>query len=135
MSEYYGVNTVVQTPSTKRRVLVVDENRDAADSLALILGQMGHEVRVSYDSREAIEVARSLGPDIVFLDLVMPGIDGYEVARQMRSDPQLQHALIVAVTGFGGEEDRERSRKAGIDHHVVKPIDLEFIESLLGRRR
>jgi CheY-like chemotaxis protein len=115
-------------------VLVVDENRDAANTLALVLRQMGHDVRVSYDGREALEVARGLRPDIVFLDLVMPGMDGYEVARQMRSDPQLQRALIVAVTGFGGDEDRERSRSAGIDHHLLKPIDLEFVKSLLGRR-
>ena len=73
--------------------------------------------------------------DVVFLDLVMPGTDGYEVALQLRADPHLRHVLIVATTGFGQEEDRERSRKAGIDHHLLKPLDMDFLRSLLGRRR
>jgi CheY-like chemotaxis protein len=70
----------------------------------------------------------------VFLDLVMPGMDGYEVARQLRADPQLRDVLIVGISGFGQEEDRARSRQAGIDHHLLKPVDPEFLMSLLGRR-
>ena len=126
---------MVVTPVYPRRVLVVDDNRDAADSLALILRRMGHYVRVCYEGSDAVEAARQQRADVVFLDLVMPGIDGYEVARQLRADPQLRHVLIVATTGFGQEEDRERSRKAGIDQHLLKPLDLDFLKSLLGRRR
>jgi CheY-like chemotaxis protein len=123
------------TPVYPRRVLVVDDNRDAADSLALILRRMGHYVRVCYEGSGALEAARQQRADVVFLDLVMPGIDGYEIARQLRADPQLRHVLIVATTGFGQEDDRERSRKAGFDHHLLKPIDLEFLQSLLGGQR
>lgn len=118
-----------------RRVLVVDDNRDAADSLVLILRRMGHYVRVCYEGEGAFDAARQLRADVVFLDLVMPGKDGYEVAQQLRADPQLRHVLIVGISGFGQEEDRARSRSAGIDHHLLKPVDPEFLQSLLGRRR
>jgi two-component system CheB/CheR fusion protein len=118
-----------------RRILVVDDNRDAADSLALILRRMGHYVRVCYEGEAAVEAARQQRADVLFLDLVMPGMDGYAVAQQLRADPQLRHILIVATSGFGQEEDRERSRKAGIDHHLLKPIETAFLNSLLGRRR
>ena len=118
-----------------RRVLVVDDNRDAADSLVLILRRMGHYVRVCYEGEGAFDAARQLRADVVFLDLVMPGKDGYEVARQLRADAQLRHVLIVGISGFGQEEDRARSREVGIDHHLLKPVDPEFLQSLLGRRR
>jgi two-component system CheB/CheR fusion protein len=125
----------LSTPTFPRRVLVVDDNRDAADSFALILRRMGHYVRVCYEGSGALEAARQQRADVVLLDLVMPGMDGYEVARQLRADSQLRHVLIVATTGFGQEEDRERSREAGIDQHLLKPLDPDFLTSLLGRRR
>jgi CheY-like chemotaxis protein len=121
-------------PTNPPRILVVDDNRDAADSLVLILGRMGHDVRVCYEGQGALDAARGLRADVVFLDLVMPGMDGYEVARQLRADPQLRDVLIVGISGFGQEEDRARSRQAGIDHHLLKPVDPEFLMSLLGRR-
>ena len=123
------------TASDPRRVLIVDDNRDAADSLALLVRAMGHEVRVAYDGASAVEAARRLRPHVVFLDVVMPGMDGYEVARALRLDPQLREVRIVGLTGFGQDEDRERSRQAGIDQHLVKPIDPQFLQSLLGRKR
>ena len=122
-------------PTHPQCVLVVDDNRDAADSLVLVLKRMGHDVRVCYEGRIALDTARQLRPDVVFLDLVMPGMDGFEVARQLRADPQLRHVLIVGISGFGQEEDRARSRNAGIDHHLLKPVDPEFLQSLLGGRR
>lgn len=118
-----------------RRLLVIDDNRDAADSLALLLRSMGHEARACYDGAAGLEEARRLRPDVVFLDLILPGLDGYEVARQLRADPQLAHALIVGVSGFGADDDRARALAAGFDYHMVKPLDLEFVRSLLGRRR
>lgn len=96
---------------------------------------MGHYVRVCYEGEGALEAARQLRPDVVFLDLVMPGMDGYQVALGIRAEAQLRHVLIVGISGFGQEEDRERSRKAGIDQHLLKPVDPEFLKSLLGRRR
>jgi CheY-like chemotaxis protein len=122
-------------PQFARRVLIVDDNRDAADSFAEIVRQMGHHVRTAYEGRQALEAALSLRADIVFIDLVMPDLDGYAVARQLRSEPQFRHILIVALSGFGRVEDRERSREAGFDHHLLKPIDPEYLRSLLGRHR
>ena len=116
-------------------MLVVDDNRDAADSLALLLRAMGHSVRVAYEGAGALEAARQMRPQVVFLDVVMPGMDGYEVARALRLEPHLRDVLIVGLTGFGQDEDRERSRQAGIDQHVVKPIDPQFLQSLLGPTR
>lgn len=121
-------------PKHARRVLIVDENRDAAQTLAMLLRQMEHQVEVCYSGRAALEAARRLRPDVIFLDLLMPDMDGFEVARQLRLDPAFQGTFIVAVTGLAGDDDRRRSREAGIDHHLVKPVDPEFIRSLLGLR-
>lgn len=118
-----------------RRLLVIDDNRDAADSLALLLRSMGHEARACYDGAAGLEEARRMRPDVVFLDLVLPGLDGFEVARQLRADPRLARTLIVGLSGFGADDDRARALAAGFDHHLVKPLDLDFVKSLLGRRR
>lgn len=96
---------------------------------------MGHYVRVCYEGTGAVAAALAQRADVVFLDLVMPDMDGFEVARRLRAEPQLRHVLLVATSGFGGEEDREQGRKVGIDHHLVKPIEADFLNSLLGRRR
>jgi CheY-like chemotaxis protein len=124
----------VAAPKHARRVLIVDENRDAAQTLAMLLKGMEHQVEVCYSGRAALESARRLRPDVIFLDLLMPDMDGFEVARQLRLDPGFQGTFIVAVTGLAGDDDRRRSREAGIDHHLVKPVDPEFIRSLLGLR-
>lgn len=125
----------MEAPKHPRRVLVIDDNRDSADTLALLLRRLGHYVRVCYDGLSAVDAARQVRPHVVFLDLYLPGLDGFEVVRRLRSDPQLAHILVVAVTGASSEEDRERGRAAGVDYHLVKPADLDFIRSLLGRRR
>lgn len=102
--------------------------------LAELIGQLGVEVEVCYDGASALKAARRRPPDIIFLDLIMPGMDGFEVARQLRLDSAFAHTLIVAVTGLSSEEDRSRSREAGIDHYLVKPADPEFITSLVRSR-
>jgi signal transduction histidine kinase/ActR/RegA family two-component response regulator len=114
------------------RILVVDDNRDAADSLALLLGLDGHEVRVAYAGRPAIEAAHSFQPRIVILDLGLPDLSGYDVARLMRQDPAVADALLIALTGWGQEEHKQHAMEAGFDHHTTKPVDLEHLAVLLG---
>jgi CheY-like chemotaxis protein len=121
--------------SPRLRILIVDENVDAARILGVLCGEMGHECTFAYDGVAALEAARRLQPDVILLDLGLPRMDGFEVARQLRTDPAFRDVLIIAVTGFASEEDRKRSREVGIDHHLVKPADPAFIESLLRRRR
>ena len=113
------------------RILVVDDNKDVAESTAMLLRQEGHEVRVVYDGAEAIEVASEQQPGIVLLDIGMPGLNGYEVARRMRARPELAGTWLVALTGWGLEQDRRRSRLAGFDHHLVKPVAAPALEQLL----
>jgi CheY-like chemotaxis protein/two-component sensor histidine kinase len=118
--------------STPRRVLVVDDSPDAADSLALLLQLKGHQVRVAYDGQSALEQAEADPPDIAFLDLGMPNMDGYELGQRFRKSPRLQRVVLVAVTGWGQEEDRRRTRAAGFDDHLVKPVQPEALHALLS---
>ena len=116
----------------RRRILVVDDNVDAATSLARLLSRlMGQEVRVAHDGPTALEVAGAFRPELVLLDIGMPGMDGHEVARRLRGRPEFEETLIVALTGWGQEADVERSRAAGFDHHLVKPANPEAILELL----
>jgi PAS domain S-box-containing protein len=115
-----------------QRVLVVDDNRDAADSLRLMLELLGADVRVARSGREALARFAEWGADAVLLDIGMPEMDGYEVARAIRQRPDGKRTMIVAVTGWGQESDRQRSSEAGFDHHLVKPADLHAIEALLA---
>jgi CheY-like chemotaxis protein len=117
----------------KTRVLVVDDNIDAAETLGEAIRMFGHEVEVVHDGGSALEVARRFQPAIVFLDIGLPGMDGYEVARRLRSTGTESALVLVAVTGFGQGSDRDRSRAAGFDHHLVKPVDLETVVSVLGQ--
>ena len=116
-----------------RRVLVVDDNADAAESLAALLELSGHATRVANDGDEAVRIAHEFHPDIVFLDIGMPGKDGYEVARELRASPHTRQAVLVALTGWGAKDDRARSRRAGFDHHLTKPAALEAVDELLAR--
>jgi len=115
------------------RVLVVDDNVDAAESLAALLELEGHHTRVAHDGDQALAVARAFRPEIVFLDIGMPGKDGYEVARELRLDPLARDTMLVALTGWGAQDDRARSRAAGFDHHLTKPAGLHAVEALLAR--
>ncbi|HKQ25744.1 MAG TPA: ATP-binding protein [Burkholderiales bacterium] len=114
------------------RILVIDDNRDAAESLCILLGQVGAEVRVAHDGPEALAAFAVYRPDVVLLDIGMPGMSGYEVARRIRASQQEPRASIVALTGWGQDEDRRRVREAGFDHHLVKPADLEALRSLIA---
>jgi PAS domain S-box-containing protein len=118
--------------SQSRRILVVDDNRDSADSLATLLRLFGNDVRTSYNGRQALAVAAIYRPDLVLLDLGLPGMDGFEVARQMRSLPDQGGTLIVAMTGYGTEEDRRQTSAAGFNAHLVKPVDIETLQELLS---
>ncbi len=113
------------------RVLVVDDNKDAAESLATLLELWGHEVKRVYDGSRALDVSASYRPEVIFLDIGLPGMDGYAVAGRLRGMPETARAVLVAVTGYGQEEDRRRSRRAGFDHHLVKPVAPETLRLLL----
>jgi CheY-like chemotaxis protein len=119
-------------PVPARRVLVVDDNVDAADSLALLLKLTGQEVRVAHDGPTALLVAEAFRPQVVLLDIGMPGMDGYEVARRLRGQPEGRSALVVALTGWGQDHDRRRSAEAGFDHHLVKPVEPDALGKLLA---
>ena len=122
-----------QGDAVPRRVLVVDDNVDAAESLGLLLRHMGHEVQVAHDGSAALERAHAMRPDVLLLDVSMPGMDGLAVASRLRADPALKRVRIVAVTGRGHEDDRRRCREAGFDEHVVKPIAPERLRDLLDQ--
>jgi CheY-like chemotaxis protein len=117
--------------SSGHRLLVVDDNKDAALSLATLLQLQGHEVRVAHDGSSALAAASSFLPKMVFLDLGMPDMDGYEVARRMRQQPGMEAVVLAALTGWGQEEDRRRTLAAGFDHHLVKPPEPMVLERLL----
>jgi PAS domain S-box-containing protein len=114
-----------------RRVLIVDDNQDGATSLAMLLHLGGHETFVAHDGAEALAEAERLHPDVILLDIGLPGISGYEVCRRIRQQPWGKEMVMVALTGWGQEEDRERSRDAGFDAHVVKPVEPGFLATLL----
>ena len=116
----------------RHRILVVDDNRDAADSLALLLTLQGSEVRTAYDGLEAVEAAAVFQPDIVLSDIGMPRLNGYEAAQKIREQCRGRQVVLIAMTGWGQEEDRRRSNQAGFDFHLVKPVDLAALERLLG---
>src|SRR5260221_5381285 len=115
-----------------RRVLVVDDNIDAARALGLLLEQIGHDVQVAHDGLAALEAARSNRPEIVLLDISMPGVDGHSVVRRLRQDPTFQKVPVVAVTGRGTEEDRRLSREPGLDQQPVKPVALESLQRVFA---
>ncbi|HZM33904.1 MAG TPA: ATP-binding protein [Burkholderiales bacterium] len=114
------------------RVLVVDDNRDAADTLGALLRMLGAEVKVVNDGQAAIEVYAAFRPAVMFLDLGMPGLDGYEVARRIRDDAEAAGTALIALTGWGQEKDRQKSKAAGFRHHLVKPIDLTAMQAVLA---
>ena len=124
-----GVHAPLRVPP--RRVLIVDDNTDAADSLAVLLSLEGHETRAIYSAREAIARAESFQPDVILLDIGLPEMDGYEVARCIRELPGGRAVKLVAVTGYGGSEDRMRTRAAGFDAHLLKPLELALLARVL----
>ncbi len=115
-----------------RRILIVDDNADSADSLAMLLQLSGHEAHTAYDGLQALETVQRLQPDVVLLDLGLPGLDGCEVCRRVRQQPWARRPLLVAVTGWGQAADRQRSQDAGFDVHLVKPVDLPALEQVIA---
>jgi two-component system CheB/CheR fusion protein len=122
-------------PLAGQRILVVDDNQDAADTLAMLLEMDGAQVRAVYDGPAALAALPGLRPDVVLLDLGMPEMDGIEVARRIRADRDWTGVRIVALTGWGQESDRERTREAGFDFHLTKPVDLDMLHAWLGVNR
>jgi CheY-like chemotaxis protein len=118
--------------TTSRRVLVVEDNPDAAESLAMLIRLHGHEARIARDGPEALSLVEAYRPDVALVDIGLPGIDGYEVARRLRARPELLGVVLVALTGYSGPEERLRSHEAGFDRHMVKPVDIVELERLLG---
>lgn len=114
------------------RVLVVDDNVDTVTTLALLVQESGHEVRTAYDGPAVLEAALDFRPDVVLLDIGLPGLNGFEVARRLRQQPALRKAVLVAMTGYGRESDRQRSQEAGFDHHLVKPGDFGKVLQILA---
>lgn len=116
-----------------RRVLVVDDNLDSADTLAVLVGLLGAEVHVARDGPAALAETASFHPDAVLLDIGMPGMNGYEVARRIRAMPGYEAVKLIALTGWGEEEDRRLAHDSGFDHHLVKPVDVDVLNTLLSR--
>jgi PAS domain S-box-containing protein len=116
----------------KQRVLVVDDNADLAASMATLLELWGHEVRVLHDGRDALDAARAFHPDAVLLDIGLPGIDGFEIARAIRAAPDLRNLRLIAITGYGQSHDRARAIEVGFDAHLIKPVQPEVLANLLG---
>jgi CheY-like chemotaxis protein len=118
--------------AVRRRILVVDDNRDSVDSLAVWLRLKGHEVELAYDGLQAIAAAEQLRPDVVLLDIGMPRLNGYEACRRIRERPWGKEVALIAVTCWGQDEERRRSEEAGFDDHLVKPVDPAALVKLLA---
>jgi CheY-like chemotaxis protein/two-component sensor histidine kinase len=130
--ERAGVRQTSGTVDHSRRLLVVDDNIDAAESMAIVLRMEGFEVRTAHDGESAIAMATEYQPHVILLDLGMPKMNGYDVARRVRREPWGQQVVLVACTGWGQPEDRRRSKAAGFDHHLVKPVSPESVIDLVG---
>jgi two-component system CheB/CheR fusion protein len=137
-AETASVPAFERVASGRTRVILVEDNPDAAESLLMLLELLGHQVRVFGDGLRALAAAGAAPPDMMIVDIGLPGIDGYEVARRARKHPALERIVLVALTGYGREEDRRDALAAGFDHHLVKPVEPGEIEGLvaaLGRSR
>jgi CheY-like chemotaxis protein len=118
-----------------RRILVVDDDVDGAETLAILLRVSGHDVRVAHDGLSTLKIAADFLPEVVFLDVGMPGMDGFETARQLRQSAQLDTAVLVALTGYGRAEDRARAAQAGFDHFLVKPAPPNVLLDIAAQPR
>jgi len=115
------------------RMLVVDDNHDGADLMAVLLRLQGHEVEVAHDGYCALEIAARFEPEVVLLDIGLPGLNGYDVAKQLRQMNHQRPQCLIAMTGYGSDEDRQRTEEAGFNHHIVKPIEPAELNKLLAR--
>jgi CheY-like chemotaxis protein len=117
--------------ASSRRVLIVDDNKDAADSMALLVETVGHKVRTAYDGHGALDAAFAFAPHVLLLDLGVPGLNGFEIARSIRRQPWGKTVALIAVTGWGQEQDRRRTAEAGFDAHLIKPVSKADLLSAL----
>lgn len=116
----------------KGRILIVDDNREAADALARLIGICGYETRTIYDGQQAVEAAADFNPDMALIDIGMPGLNGYEVAKQIRQQRANVHVIVVAVTGYAQPDDKRRAYESGFDLHVAKPMNVDKLNELLA---
>jgi len=123
------------TPLTARRILVVDDKRDSATSLAILLNLTGHKTHIAHDGLEAVEAAATFRPEVILLDIGLPKLNGYEACRQIRQQPWGKDIVIVALTGWGQDEDRRKSQEAGFDGHLIKPVEHAVLTKLLAELR
>ena len=130
-----GGEWAAPSPTPYRRVLIVDDNMDGADMLAMLLRAEGHEVHAAYDGPTGLAAALEFQPQIVLLDIGLPRMDGYEVARRLRKQEGLRNVYLVALTGYGQEEDRRMAMEAGFDAHLVKPADPAVLQGVLAQSR
>ena len=129
------VQLVARAPDDNQRVLVVDDNRDAAESLAMLLELDNCTVSVAHDGLQALEALESFKPQLALLDIGMPGMDGYELARRIRATRLGREVQLVALTGWGQADDKKRAAESGFDQHLTKPVDPELLTELLTRSR
>jgi CheY-like chemotaxis protein len=132
LSEPQSADGVSRPAAAKRRILVVDDNENAAKVLGMLLTALGNDVRTTFDGFTAIEMAESFLPEIILLDIGMPKLNGYETARRIREQPWGKNVMLAALTGWGQEEDKRRTREAGFDHHFVKPLEPATLQKLLA---
>ena len=130
--EPLGVSEPVNSSSRRRRILVADDNVDSAESLGMLLKLLGNDVSIANDGLQAVEVAETFRPDAILLDIGMPKLNGYEACRRIRELPWGKTAILIAMTGWGRDEDQRRSQEAGFDRHLVKPVDPSALEKLLS---
>jgi len=121
-----------RTPMKSNTILVVDDNEAAAESLRELLQIGGHVVHTAHDGRSALEIAKKIMPDVVLLDIGLPGMDGYDVARELRNSLG-SRVSIIAITGYGQDEDKQKTKKAGFDHHLIKPVRYVLLQSILEK--
>jgi CheY-like chemotaxis protein len=118
--------------AARLKLLVIDDNVDAADSLRMLLTLNGHAAQAAHDSTAALQAAQDQKPDAILMDIGLPGLNGYQLAERVRATPGLQEVILVAVTGYGQPEDQQRSKRAGFDHHMVKPVDHQQLRKMLA---
>jgi two-component system, OmpR family, response regulator len=130
------MNTTADTPggtADNRRILLVDDSVDAAFAMSMLLEALGHEVRTEHDGPRALASIDDFRPDVVVLDIGLPGMDGFQVAREMRRRPVTKNVLMLAMTGYGSDADRQSAKDAGFDHHLTKPVSIVDLEALLAK--
>ena len=129
-----GVSPLTSKKSSliKRRILIIEDNIDSAKTTQKLLELQGHKVQVAFGGQSGIKIAQTFRPDVIILDIGLPSMDGYEVAKRLRRLPETEGALLIALSGYGQAEDRKKSKEAGFDHHLVKPADMDQLQAFIA---